>query len=333
VQHPLELLADCSLCRVESAVVELYDPLDPATVLGIPAEARCRLCSAAWRGVVTSATLHPASPMRYRGAGLCPDCGVALNDRSLDAHTCLACGAQALRVLVTPGLDLLDRAVFDGALARFAAEEGEADVADFVEHNLPARTADAVYALVTAGARVETSFDAGFALFHGARHGTPVGRGRSSSPGESAAPTRAKSEAPGGYDPRAMVLALVSVQVADGKRDPREVAFLDRFLTEEGMEPLRPEEVKVHRPVEVAGRIPPGRREALVELMVQLACVDGESDPSEQRLVQSYAGHWGIEAERVEAWFARYQGRYRRDLQRIFARLRAFFLVAPAGRS
>ncbi len=327
MQHPLELLADCPACGVESAAIELYDPVDPASVLGIPAESRCRLCGAAWRGVVRPGSGDPIVPVVYHGRGMCPGCGLTLDDDDLDGHTCGACGATGQRVEVTPGADLRVRACLDLALARFAAEEREPNPETFVAHNFAAGSVEAVHAQLVAGQRVETSFDAGFALFHGGRPGGSV----RPPPPRSSHPPAPKDQGDGGYDPRAMVLALVSVQVADGKRDPRETDFLDRFLRAEGMAPLRPEEVKVHRPVEVAGRIPPDRRAALVELMVQLACVDGEADPSEQRLVQSYAGHWGIEAERVEAWFARYRGRYASDLQRLFARLRGFFLAPQAG--
>ena len=41
---PFELLADCPRCKVESALVEVYDPASVACHLGVPAEARCRVC-------------------------------------------------------------------------------------------------------------------------------------------------------------------------------------------------------------------------------------------------------------------------------------------------
>lgn len=310
-------------------MVELYDPVDPASVMGLPAESHCRLCGAAWRAVVYPGPANTTGALAYRGGGLCPGCGLTLDDASLDAHSCTRCGCHARRETVSRGADLRDRATLDAALARFASEEQDPDVPAFVEHNFAAGSVDAVHALLAAGAPVETSFDAGFALFHGGRAGSSGGA-RGAGPETTAARPAAT---PNGYDPRAMVLALVSVLVADGKRDPREMAFMDRFLAAESMAPLAPEEVKVHRPVEVAARIPPTRREGLIELMVQLACVDGEADPSEQRLVQSYAGHWGVDAARVEGWFAQYQGRYATDLQRLFARLRAFFLAPQHDRT
>jgi hypothetical protein len=109
------------------------------------------------------------------------------------------------------------------------------------------------------------------------------------------------------YDPRAILLALVSVLVADGDttrgRPPSWTASSPR---EHG--PLRPEEWVVHRPVEVAARIPPARRAEVVELMTQLACVDGEADPSELRVIESYAAAWAIPREDIEAWVERYRG-------------------------
>ncbi len=62
--------------------------------------------------------------------------------------------------------------------------------------------------------------------------------------------------------------------------------------------------------------------------MTQLACVDGVVDPSELRIIESYATSWAVPPEDVEAWVERYRAQYATDLQRFFRRVRTFF-VAP----
>jgi uncharacterized tellurite resistance protein B-like protein len=126
-----------------------------------------------------------------------------------------------------------------------------------------------------------------------------------------------------------MVLALVSVLVADGQRDPREVDFVNRFLAREGMHPLDDSELRVWRPMEIATRIPTPRRAEVVELMTQLACIDGEADPSELRLVQSYAQAWGILDEALDGWLQVYKSRHASGAQRFWQGLRGFFLAPP----
>ncbi len=314
-----ELLADCPRCNIDGAVVELYDPHDPAGVMGIPAESRCRMCGAAWAGRVAPGP--DSKGVGFRGSGHCPGCSRALTDEEVEAHACCMCGARGRSEETSAGVDLRDYAVFLDRLACFADEEHETDIAAFTESNFTLGSVDAVHAAVLRGERVETAFDAMFSLFHrGAGHGGAMRAGQRGNAVPKPAPRVA-------HDPRAMLLALVSVLVADGKQDPRELAFLDRFLKAEGMGPLEPKELKVHRPVEVAGRIPPERRAEVVELMAQLACIDGETDPSEVRLLSSYASAWGIADEDVRDWLARYRHRYATDVQRFFKKLKSFFLA------
>lgn len=309
--------------------MEVYDPAVPACAFGVPAEARCRLCQAAWTGALREG---PGSlGVHDRGTGRCPGCGHELGEHEVEARACGRCETSAHRALTRPPDALRDRAVFDRALARLAAEDGAPGVDHFVALNFLGKTADQVHAAIVRGERVETGFDVLFSLFQ------PAGPARGGAPSRrSNPPPRLPSQPPPPrnpevrHDPRAVLHALVSVLVADGRHDPRERAFLDRFLAAERLDPLRPDELRVHRPLEVAARIPPARRAEVVELMTQLACVDGVADPSELRIVESYAAAWAVPREDVDAWVERYKAQYATDLQRFFRRVRGFFL-APRG--
>jgi uncharacterized tellurite resistance protein B-like protein len=320
-----ELTADCPSCGVEGVVVEVYDPSEPACALGLPAEARCRLCEAAW---VVRLTEGPDSKgVAARGTGHCPCCGHALGDDELAAHACSRCGSRARREPSREAADVKDRAALERALRRMADEEGEALDA-FVASNFVGRTLDEVHARIARGEPVDTGFSVLFSLFQrgaGTVRGGSIAARRSTPPRPiTVPPPRDVAHA---YDPRAMVLALVSVLAADGHYDAREMAFIERFVVAEGMAPLRPEEMRVHRPLEVSGRIPPARRAEVVELMTELACIDGSADPSELRIVESYATAWGISPDELAAWLERYRARYATDLQRFLRRVRAFFLA------
>ncbi|MBL8603789.1 MAG: TerB family tellurite resistance protein [Myxococcales bacterium] len=318
-----ELLADCTHCRFGGAVVEVYDPVDPASVFGLAAESRCRLCGQRARGVVRPGPETAPERVKYRGNGQCPACQHPLGDDELEAHACGHCGSRAVREVTQAGAVFDTAGALGDALARFAREEQYLSVEAFIKDSFEGLDFEALWAKTQAGEPIATGFDALFALFHrGGRAGGGVGAGLrgSTRPPVGAPPTRS-------YDPRAMVLALVSVLVADGKEDARELAFLDRFLAAESMAPLSSAEKKVHRPMELVSKIPPERREKLVEAMTQLACIDGVVDPSEMRLVASYASAWGIDPAQIDAWVELYKVQYASDVQRFFRRLRAFFLA------
>jgi len=325
VRAQFELVTECPACNVEGVLVELYDPAVPACAFGVPAEARCRLCQAAWAGAVTEGP--DSRGARDRGTGHCPCCGHALLDVEVDARACAQCGSRARREPSRTPDDLRERAVFDRALERFAREDDDTSVDHFVALNFLGKTADQVHAAIARGERVETGFDVLFALFQqgGPSRGAAASTRTNPPPRHPSLPPPRDHEVR--YDPRAILHALVSVLAADGRHDPRETAFLDRFLATEHLDPLRPDELRVHRPMEVAARIPPARRAEVIELMTQLACVDGEADPSELRIIESYATAWAIPAEDVEAWVERYKAQYASDFQRFFRRVRAFFLA------
>ncbi len=326
MSQPLELAADCPACRVDGAALELYDPDAPVAALGLPVERRCRLCGGRWEGTVKCGP-DGAAP-RARGHKRCPCCADPIADDEVDAHACGHCGARGVMVERVPPADLTDRSTFVSALTSMARDDGEPDLAAFLTVNFFGRSLDELHGAISRGERVESGLDALYALFsrapgRGGAGGTSRKRLKTPEPPRDVPPV---------YEPRAMLMALVSVLVADGAQDPREIAFVDNFLRREGLSPLRPEELRVHRPVEIAGKIPPARRAEVVELMVQLACVDGEADPSELRLLASYAASWGIDQESVDGWVAHYRLQNQTDAQRFLRRLRSFF-VAPRERA
>ena len=252
----VELTSECPECHTRGVWLELYDPAVAASALGLPAEARCRLCAAARVGQVTA-------------------------------------GSSALRAAPWPagGCPFCARPLGEGDLAALAARYAE-------------------------GAAVDTALDGGTGFLTGAvaRVASEAKPGRPSGP---AAPPD---------DRRAMLLALVSVLMADGQRDPREMPLVEAFLAAEGLAPLSAEELRVHRPVEIAARVPVGRREGLVSLMAQLAYADGVADPSEVRVLRAFADAWTVPQEDVDRWLETYRAARRSRQQRLLDRLRAFFL-------
>lgn len=322
-----ELLSDCPVCRVDGAIVEVYDPLEPACALGHPAESRCRICNARWASRVIAGP--GAEGVLTPETGRCPLCEHRLRDDEIEAHTCAMCGTRAVLERVRESDPIGMRAVFEANLLRFAHDEGEGDLKTFLDVNFMGASVSEIHDRVLRGERTETTFDALFGLFHqggrsgGGPHGAPTPRAVAAETPKVYEGARDGAE----YDPRAMLLALVSVVLADGQTHPREAEFVDRFLTAEAMAPLRPEEYRVHRPMEISPKIPPQRRAEVVELMTQLACIDGEADPSEVRIVRSFAAAWGIGDEQVTEWLERFRWRYASDARRFLHRVRSFFVT------
>ncbi len=281
----LEIAGDCPACRVEGARLELYDPLDPACALGVFASARCRFCAGAWRGAM-SATVTAARP------GRCPACDAAL-DAAVKGR-CARCGLEAhVEEVRAPAVPRSLQEV-EGAVARWAAEAGE-PVQAFWEASLLGTTPAALFARLAAGAPVETALDGFDEVFGGARGGTT----RVTLPPPPAAPAEDR------YDTGACSKALASVMAADGELHPAERAFFERVVTEEGWPLLPVEELRVHRPLEIAHLVPPAGRARLVERMVELASIDGVADKSELRVVRAFAAVWGIPGADIDAHLGR----------------------------
>jgi uncharacterized tellurite resistance protein B-like protein len=131
------------------------------------------------------------------------------------------------------------------------------------------------------------------------------------------------------YETRAMLEALVSVVVADGEVDAKEQAFIEAFATREGLAPPRSDEYVMHRPAEVAGRVPPDRRLELLEQLTELSCLDGVADSSEMRIVRAYAAMWNVEDDTLGAWVEKYRLAHATRARRWLLRVKEFFFAPP----
>lgn len=126
--------------------------------------------------------------------------------------------------------------------------------------------------------------------------------------------------------PRAILYPLVSVISADGEIHPEERAFVDAFLVSEGMAPLTDDEVRVYTPAEAARYVPKDRREKIVELMCEVAMVDGLADDAELRVVRAYASAWQVAEEKVETWLWGYEHAKASAARQFWLRIRRFVL-------
>ncbi len=311
----VELTAECPECHTRGVWIELYDPVIPATALGLPAQARCRLCAAEHLGECTPGS--DALTARVRPPGECPFCAHALDEADLAGHACGRCKSRAAMVTSRAGDDLRDPAALERAVRALMAAEGDDELGDFVQRCFNVPDLAALGERYAQGGPVDTSLDGAVGFLSGAVPRAPT-------PPPPPAPAVVVAH---GDDRRAMLLALVSVLMADGQRDPRETPLVEAFLKAEGLAPLAAGEMRVHRPVEVAGKVPPARREGLLSLMAQLAYADGLADPSEVRVLRAFADAWAMDQAEVDRWLETYRlaGRSRR--QRVLDRLRSFFLA------
>lgn len=133
-------------------------------------------------------------------------------------------------------------------------------------------------------------------------------------------------EPPRSAPPRAILYPLVSVISADGEIHPSERAFVDAFLASEGMAPLADDEIRVYAPQEVARYVPTHRREKIVELMCEVAMVDGLGDDAELRVVRAYGAAWQIPEEKVETWLWGYEHAQSSPARQFWLRIRRFVL-------
>ena len=118
----------------------------------------------------------------------------------------------------------------------------------------------------------------------------------------------------------------MSVISADGEIHPSERAFVDAFLASEGMAPLADDEIRVYSPQEVARYVPKHRREKIVELMCEVAMVDGLGDDAELRVVRAYGSAWQIPEEKVETWLWGYEHAQSSAARQFWLRIRRFVL-------
>lgn len=299
-----QVLADCPHCRTESAVIELFDPANPACRFAVPAERRCRLCG--WAEACAPVAVDPAHPDG------CPRCGVVPAD---GATACAGCGfAPTIREIARPE-DLRDPARARAALTRWAEEEGERDVDVFCSGSFGADV-NTVVALLGRGEPVPTLFDVIAFLFPSASGAGPSAGvdPNAVAPGELVSPDDPTVHHADRVDPRLPARVLVSVMVADGALRTGERAFVDAFLARAGARPLDPADLRVWRPSELGPPPPAKLRDELLEACVHLMHVDRERDGSEWRVIRMFSRAWGVPDAVLDGWDRRYERRYGRSL-------------------
>ena len=341
---PVDLTFDCEVCRVEGGCVETYDPLVAACRFGLPSVSRCRMCGRHARGVVLGRALDAPScapappgppappgapPLAALAANGCPVCAHALEPAALDAKRCPECGAHARLELTHPGHLPTSEAELAHSLRGWAASEGFDDLDDFLTATFVRPRLALLLEDLGLGRLIETVPDpfarqgGGGGLGQGAKPPAP----RADDEDEVASPvTQRDRHPPASAPPRAVVFPLVSVVAADGEIHPRERELVDRFLRSEGLEPLHDDEIRVHRPEEVAHLVPVHRREAVVQLMCETAAIDGAADASEIRVIQAYASAWNVSPDKIELWIWAHENMGEPFARLFWKKLRRFVL-------
>lgn len=336
-----EVLADCPHCHVEGAMLEVFDQQAPCCHLGVALESRCRFCGLHTEGRVRGPGDPPESVRRAMTEERCPRCATPLDEHS--QRRCHHCGLEAFAQVTNPPIPLDTVADVEAALAHWAASDGFDSVEQMLEANFGSASVEDIHANIRAGRRVETSFDVlGYLFAHmggsGAGGGMPAVEDALPRMGQNVAPEpdnedwavapTARIQLPAGRRPhrRNRALALISVMAADGQIRDSERRFVEHILHEEGLDALRDEEIRVHRPHEVGPVGSIKDREALLEIMVELAHIDHERDETEIRLVRDYGRAWGVDPKRVDTWIAAHEVRSGSRLQRFLIKIRGLLV-------
>lgn len=326
-----EVLGECPHCRVESARVEIFDGLSILSGFGVPVEARCRMCDATWEG-----STEPELPPAALVPGRCPACKVALTSDSTETRRCAACGLEAVLRAGRGPTSLATREQVVARLEAFAREEGLATAEELLRDAFQGASVEDVVGKLARQEPVPTSFDVFQFLFGHVAAGAMSAEDAALDAERRGVMATAPRDSSLGRDPRAILYPIVSVMCADGVIEPAEERFVSAFLAAEGQRPLEPDEIRVHRPVEVERHIPRARRREIVELMIQLAALDGQPDTSELRLAKAYANAWGIPEEELIGWIDRYKDAHLSSARRFLLKLKSFFFApahepAPSG--
>ena len=339
-----QVLADCPSCCVEGSVIEIYDQGIPCCHFGVALESRCRLCGLALVGVVEGEGELPTSARHPMTEERCPRCRESIDGPSRAAASCAHCGLRGRAVQSHPATSFETIGALSEALARWAAEESFESVEEMLEASFEGIGVEEMHARILNRERVETTFDVlGFLFAHmGGGGGTQTGLGKGGddakvvgghgeTPRDEAwgfAPT-ARIQLPSGRAPhrRNRALALISVMAADGQIRPLERQFIERMLTDEGLDPLDDAEIRIHRPHEVGPVGSLKDREALLERMIDLAHIDGEKDETEMKVIREFGRAWGIDPARISVWERGHADMNTTRLGRFFIKLKALFLA------
>ncbi len=336
-----QVLADCAHCRVEGAVIEIFDQRAAACHMGVALESRCRMCGIETRGHVRGPGQLPERITKTMVEDRCPRCGGVL-DRS-NRHKCPHCHLEAFSEIIAPPKDLSTPQKVHDALERWASNENYGLVHEMLEASFGELTVEEIHQRLQRKERIETSFDVlGYLFAH--MGGGQTMQGVSEEPpalghdgsviededdGWGFAPT-ARIQLPSQRRPhrRNRALALVSVMAADGQIRDEERAFVGRLLQQEGLEPLKDEELRLHRPHEVGPGGSLKDREALSEMMVEVAHIDNERDETEMRIIREFGRAWGVDPARIERWTQDHESRSGSRIQRFFVKLKALMVGA-----
>lgn len=257
-------------------------------------------------------------------------------DRAVSGR-CRMCGAaDEGGVPVRAGIRAWDEARVRAALADWAAEEGERDVAAFVRANFGESDLAGIVRKLVAGERVETSFEVVAWLFGG--RGAVAGMtpdaaqayAEGASPGHDGTAEDGSTDLPEGEPGatsgealrrarrhpvatvrgqpppppesridarrRAATRALCAARAADGRQHPAEETVLTEALAALELPAPVPGDERVWRPNEIGGVPDPA---GTLRWMRALALADGEADPSEVRLLEAYARAWQVPLEAI----------------------------------
>ena len=334
---PVELPADCGVCNVEGASVELYDAAHAACRFGLPMRASCTFCGTESAGEVAQGNVdREPLDLATLASNCCPACHEPMGPEVVDTHRCEHCGAVAWLARRHPAVDLGNLTLVRERLVHMADALGHQSAEHLLRDHFGSDE-DALFAALQRKERIETVADPFAARgASGRRPSEPKAKAPAVSSGRRALPSVPKaaesgpalSQPPNSAPPRAIVYPLVSVVAADGELHPREREIVDTFLLSEGLAPLSDHEFMVHAPSAVSRYIPAARREALLQLMCETAAIDGMPDAAEVRVIRAYASAWHISEERVDFWLWGYENVHASGVRQLWLRLRRFVLSA-----
>lgn len=209
------------------------------------------------------------------------------------------------------------------ALSRWAAEDGETDVARFCEGGFAGRDLAEVCARLVARQPVETNFDVMAWLFGGMSGGGGAEPARASPSPQPSAPSAEPDPSPPA-PPFHLGRALASVLLADGRASLAERSYVDRALAAAGQPPLAPEDLRVWRPLELGRPEDPG---PVVALLAGLAWADGQRDETEWRVVREFSRAWAYPAASLAALDARLEAAHASLPAQLWSGLKRMFIL------
>ncbi len=320
-----EVRVDCPSCTVEGTRIETWKNESPCCRLGVPESVHCRLCGHAADGQVVG--VETCAP----GEG-CPGCGTPLDDAIREARRCPFCGTHAVLVDRTPPRTFADHGELERVLDAWAREEGLGSARDLLETYFVIPDSREVFAALSRGERIETTFDVADYLFSGGGAAGAAGepvimmREQDDAPNTQRNPQPASLRRVGG--PREELLAIASVAAADGEASSDDEAVLARAARKRGMPPLGVEDIRVWRPNEIDPPPTLVDRERVLEEMFQMGWSDGQMDESELRVIRDFARAWGIDPERLREWTELYSFGDSNRFERWFRRIGLFLFPA-----